>query len=290
MRSELSPGSEASGAGGGSRPTSSSVSTWFNPGFLRAARGSTGTRPADAAGEDHRATRRCTRSSAWDDLRRRLDRRPPVLRLLPPALPKEPLIFVEVALLQRPGRRGRSRCSTRTRPAARSEAAPMPRSSIRSPIARTGLRGISLRQFPDQAGGRGTAPRRTAATLSAFATLSPMPGFRRSAPPPTGRRQARTPERAAPRSRRAVRPRRVRGRWSPLWRQRSPRRSLAPREAALRRCCCGAPVRATTPIRPNAGTVGRSTGSPVPSRQWRPDRTAELARRRLGRVMRSPRA
>ena len=118
---------------------------------------STGRRPRSCWRRSS-ATRRCTRIRGWDDLRRRID--PPDRRCFAffhPALVDEPLIFVEVAL-------------TREIPAA---IAPILTVQARRDRARQGDDGGVLfdlelparagrrlvRQFPDQAGGRGDRAR-----------------------------------------------------------------------------------------------------------------------------------
>ena len=98
-------------------------------------------------------TRRCTRSQGWDDLRRRLapDRR--CFAFFHPALPDEPLIFVEVALVAWPRRAGPA-AARRRRQAGRAR-----RRRHRDLLFDHQLPGGAarhlLRQFPDQAGRRG---------------------------------------------------------------------------------------------------------------------------------------
>ena len=109
--------------------------SWFNRGFLELRRIDWQT-PA-AVLEKLIAYEAVHEIQGWDDLRRRLaaDRR--CFAFFHPALPGEPLIFVEVALVQRPGRRGAAAAGARGRRRA-TRPRPIPRSSIRSPTARRG--------------------------------------------------------------------------------------------------------------------------------------------------------
>ena len=79
------------------------LSSWFNPGFLQMRRVDWNS-PAQLLEQiiRHEAVHEI---DGWDDLRRRLqpDRR--CFAFFHPQLPDEPLIFVEVALLPRDGRR-----------------------------------------------------------------------------------------------------------------------------------------------------------------------------------------
>jgi malonyl-CoA decarboxylase len=114
---------------------------------------------------------------SWDDLRRRLDpadRR--CFAFFHPAMPDEPLIFVEVAL---------TRGIARLDPGA---AGRRPRHVLSAKFGRYGgvlfdlelpggPRQHLLRQLPDQAGGGG--PDIGAARPETFVTLSPIPGLMR---------------------------------------------------------------------------------------------------------------
>lgn len=146
--------------------------SWFNRGFLELRRISWET-PA-AILEKLIAYEAVHAITGWDDLRRRLalDRR--CFAFFHPALPDEPLIFVEVALLDAmPGRIEPiiQAGFPETGPAAPSNAIFYSISNCQ-----TGLRGISFGNF---------LIKQVAADLTTefpslrtFATLSPIPGFR----------------------------------------------------------------------------------------------------------------
>ena len=136
-------------------------SSWFNRGFLVLRRIDWST-PASVLEKIIRYEA-VHRIRDWDDLRRRID--PPDRRcyaFFHPALVDEPLIFVEVAL-------------TREIPDARSRRSSRPTASELEPSARNDggvLFDLQLparacrrvvRQFPDQAGGRGNRARDAAA-------------------------------------------------------------------------------------------------------------------------------
>ena len=113
--------------------------SWFNRGFLELRR--IDWQSPAAVLEKLIAYEAVHEIKGWDDLRRRLapDRR--CFAFFHPALPGEPLIFVEVALVRRAGHRRCRRCCPRTRmkmPDGHRLGAPTPRSSIRSPTARKG--------------------------------------------------------------------------------------------------------------------------------------------------------
>ncbi len=99
-----------------------SVLVVVQPRLPGAAALSTGRR-RPASSKRSSATRRCTRSRSWDDLRRRLE--PPDRRCFAffhPALVDEPLIFVEVALTEAsraPSRRCSPPTASRSPPTAR---------------------------------------------------------------------------------------------------------------------------------------------------------------------------
>ena len=113
--------------------------SWFNRGFLELRR--IDWQSPAAVLEKLIAYEAVHEIKGWDDLRRRLapDRR--CFAFFHPALPDEPLIFVEVALVKGwppPCSRCCPRTRTTTMPGVRRPSAPTPRSSIRSPTARTG--------------------------------------------------------------------------------------------------------------------------------------------------------
>ena len=149
------------------------LGSWFNRGFLELQRISWNT-PA-AILEKLIAYEAVHAIDGWSDLRRRLasDRR--CFGFFHPSLPDEPLIFVEVALV--------NEMSGRIAPIIRApmppEGGPEPDTAIFYSISncQPGLRGISFGNF---------LIKQVAADLSkelpglkTFATLSPMPGFRR---------------------------------------------------------------------------------------------------------------
>jgi CoA:oxalate CoA-transferase len=148
--------------------------SWFNRGFLTLERISWHT-PA-AVLEKLIAYEAVHAIDGWDDLRRRLasDRR--CFGFFHPALPDEPLIFVEVALV--------NRLADRIEPIIR---APMPSADQGAPNADTaifysisncqpGLRGVSFGNFLIKQVATDLA--RELPSLKTFSTLSPMPRFR----------------------------------------------------------------------------------------------------------------
>ena len=148
------------------------LQSWFNPGFLRIARVDWNT-PATLLEQliRHEAVHEIR---GWNDLRRRLqgDRR--CFAFFHPALPDEPLIFVEVALLaEMPGA---------IEPLISIDSEPNPQKGFHVAAfysisnCQPGLRGVSLGNFLiKQVAGLLAAefPR-----LRCFCTLSPIPGFR----------------------------------------------------------------------------------------------------------------
>ena len=136
-------------------------SSWFNRGFLVLRRIDWST-PANLWRRSS-ATRRCTRSATGTTCARRID--PPDRRcyaFFHPALVDEPLIFVEVALTRDiPGGDRRRSCRAkreRDRARARDDGGVL--FDLQLPArARRRL----VRQFPDQAGGRGGGARNPAA-------------------------------------------------------------------------------------------------------------------------------
>jgi CoA:oxalate CoA-transferase len=148
--------------------------SWFNRGFLTLERISWHT-PA-AVLEKLIAYEAVHAIDGWDDLRRRLasDRR--CFGFFHPALPDEPLIFVEVALV--------NALADRIEPIIR---APMPAADLGTPHADTaifysisncqpGLRGVSFGNFLIKQVATDLA--RELPSLKTFSTLSPMPRFR----------------------------------------------------------------------------------------------------------------
>jgi malonyl-CoA decarboxylase len=148
------------------------LQSWFNPGFLRIARVDWNT-PATLLEQliRHEAVHEI---SGWNDLRRRLqgDRR--CFAFFHPALPDEPLIFVEVALLAEMPAAIEPLINIHTEPLAPKTFHVGAFYSISN--CQPGLRGVSLGNFLiKQVAGLLNAefPR-----VKQFCTLSPIPGFR----------------------------------------------------------------------------------------------------------------
>ena len=148
------------------------LQSWFNPGFLRIARVDWNT-PATLLEQliRHEAVHEIR---GWNDLRRRLqgDRR--CFAFFHPALPDEPLIFVEVALL--------TEMPATIDPLIKIDSEPQPAKEFHVAAfysisnCQPGLRGVSLGNFLiKQVAGLLAAefPR-----VKSFCTLSPIPGFR----------------------------------------------------------------------------------------------------------------
>ncbi len=148
------------------------LQSWFNPGFLRIARVDWNT-PATLLEQliRHEAVHEIR---GWNDLRRRLqdDRR--CFAFFHPALPGEPLIFVEVALL--------AEMPAAIEPLINIESESKPQKDFHLAAfysisnCQPGLRGVSLGNFLiKQVAGLLAAefPR-----VRKFCTLSPIPGFR----------------------------------------------------------------------------------------------------------------
>jgi len=148
------------------------LQSWFNPGFLRIARVDWNT-PATLLEQliRHEAVHEIR---GWNDLRRRLqdDRR--CFAFFHPALPDEPLIFVEVALL--------GEMPAAIEPLINVDSEPQPSKAFNVAAfysisnCQPGLRGVSMGNF---------LIKQVAGLLSAefprvkqFCTLSPIPGFR----------------------------------------------------------------------------------------------------------------
>ena len=147
------------------------LSSWFNPGFLRVVRVDWHT-PAYVL-EQISAHEAVNEIRGWDDLRRRLEFDRRCFAFFHPALPDEPLIFVEVALTDDMPDRIQPLLDVKatTQDPARATTAVFYSISNCQP----GLRGVSLgnvliksvvellsREFP---------------RLKTFCTLSPIPGF-----------------------------------------------------------------------------------------------------------------
>lgn len=148
------------------------LQSWFNPGFLRIARVDWHT-PATLLEQliRHEAVHEIR---GWSDLRRRLqdDRR--CFAFFHPALPEEPLIFVEVALLADMPNAIEPLIDIYSTPAAHKDFHVAAFYSISN--CQPGLRGISMGNFLiKQVAGLLAAefPR-----VKQFCTLSPIPGFR----------------------------------------------------------------------------------------------------------------
>ncbi|MEP7157061.1 MAG: malonyl-CoA decarboxylase [Betaproteobacteria bacterium] len=148
------------------------LQSWFNPGFLRIARVDWNT-PATLLEQliRHEAVHEIR---GWNDLRRRLqgDRR--CFAFFHPALPDEPLIFVEVALLSAMPDAIEPLINIDSDPRAPTDFNLAAFYSISN--CQPGLRGVSLGNF---------LIKQVAGLLSAefpkvkhFCTLSPIPGFR----------------------------------------------------------------------------------------------------------------
>jgi len=148
------------------------LQSWFNPGFLRIARVDWHT-PATLLEQliRHEAVHEIR---GWNDLRRRLqdDRR--CFAFFHPALPEEPLIFVEVALLADMPSAIEPLIDIYSSPASQKEFHVAAFYSISN--CQPGLRGISMGNFLiKQVAGllADEFPR-----VKKFCTLSPIPGFR----------------------------------------------------------------------------------------------------------------
>ena len=148
------------------------LQSWFNPGFLRIARVDWNTRATLLEQLiRHEAVHEIR---GWNDLRRRLqdDRR--CFAFFHPALPDEPLIFVEVALLAEMPAAVEPLISIDSEPASPKEFHVAAFYSISN--CQPGLRGVSLGNFLiKQVAGLLAAefPR-----VKRFCTLSPISGFR----------------------------------------------------------------------------------------------------------------
>jgi malonyl-CoA decarboxylase len=148
------------------------LSSWFNRGFLQFERIDWRT-PAVVL-EKLIAYEAVHEIQGWDDLRRRLadDRR--CFGFFHPALPDEPLIFVEVALTQ--GLAGQIQNLIETAPDDQKDEKPDTAIFYSISNCQAGLAGISfgnflIKQVAD-------AVQSEFADIKQFATLSPIPGFR----------------------------------------------------------------------------------------------------------------
>jgi malonyl-CoA decarboxylase len=148
------------------------LSSWFNRGFLQFERIDWRT-PAVVL-EKLIAYEAVHEIQGWDDLRRRLadDRR--CFGFFHPALPDEPLIFVEVALTQ--GLAGQIQNLIETAPDDQKDEEPDTAIFYSISNCQAGLAGISfgnflIKQVAD-------AVQSEFADIKQFATLSPIPGFR----------------------------------------------------------------------------------------------------------------
>ena len=147
------------------------LSSWFNPGFLQLQRVDWNS-PAQLLEQiiRHEAVHQI---DGWDDLRRRLqpDRR--CFAFVHPQLPREPLIFVEVALLpEMPGA---------IAPLIDKASEPMPAKQFKVAAfysisnCQPGLRGVSMGNFLIKRVAEEL--HRELPQLRTFCTLSPIPGF-----------------------------------------------------------------------------------------------------------------
>ena len=147
------------------------LSSWFNPGFLQIVRVDWHT-PAYLL-EQIIAHEAVHEIQGWSDLRRRLEGAGRCFAFFHPALPDEPLIFVEVALMDRMADAVSPLLDPQSAPKDPARASTAVFYSISN--SQPGLRGVSLgnflikqvvdvlsREFP---------------RLKVFCTLSPIPGF-----------------------------------------------------------------------------------------------------------------
>jgi malonyl-CoA decarboxylase len=148
------------------------LASWFNPGFLKMLRVDWNS-PATLLEQviQHEAVHEIR---GWNDLRRRLQKDRRCFAFFHPAMPEEPLIFVEVALV--------NDMAAHIAPLIDMEAPPADADSYRTAVfysisnCQPGLRGVSMgnfliKQVVDQLSQE--FPR-----LKTFCTLSPIPGFR----------------------------------------------------------------------------------------------------------------
>ncbi|MFZ2649691.1 MAG: malonyl-CoA decarboxylase [Burkholderiaceae bacterium] len=147
------------------------LSSWFNPGFLRLERVDWNS-PAQLLEQiiQHEAVHEI---DGWDDLRRRLqpDRR--CFAFFHPQLPHEPLIFVEVALLEQMPMAIAPLIDKTSGPTAAGQFKVAAFYSISN--CQPGLKGVSLGNFLIKR--VAVELKRELPQLETFCTLSPMPGF-----------------------------------------------------------------------------------------------------------------
>ena len=147
------------------------LSSWFNPGFLQMVRVDWRT-PAYLL-EQIIAHEAVHEIRGWGDLRRRLDRDRRCFAFFHPALPDEPLIFVEVALTDRMADAVSPLLDTQSSFDDPSRATTAVFYSISN--CQPGLRGVSLGTFLVKNVVDVLA--REYPRLKVFCTLSPVPGF-----------------------------------------------------------------------------------------------------------------
>ena len=147
------------------------LSSWFNPGFLQIVRVDWRT-PAYLL-EQIIAHEAVHEIQGWDDLRRRLEADHRCFAFFHPALPDEPLIFVEVALMDRmaDGVSPLVEAQTVSQDADRATTAVFYSISNCQP----GLRGVALGNFLIKNAVHVLS--REFPHLKVFCTLSPIPGF-----------------------------------------------------------------------------------------------------------------
>lgn len=147
------------------------LSSWFNPGFLQLQRVDWNS-PAQLLEQiiHHEAVHEI---DGWDDLRRRLqpDRR--CFAFFHPQLPREPLIFVEVALLPEMPAAIAPLIGKASRPSAPGQFKVAAFYSISN--CQPGLKGVSLGNFLIKRVAEEL--KRELPQLRTFCTLSPIPGF-----------------------------------------------------------------------------------------------------------------
>jgi len=147
------------------------LSSWFNPGFLQMVRVDWRT-PAYLL-EQIIAHEAVHEIRGWNDLRRRLESDRRCFAFFHPALPNEPLIFVEVALADRMADAVGALLDAQSTSDDSSRATTAVFYSISN--CQPGLRGISLGNFLIK--GVVDVLSREFPRLKVFCTLSPVPGF-----------------------------------------------------------------------------------------------------------------
>ncbi|MCC6868483.1 MAG: malonyl-CoA decarboxylase [Burkholderiales bacterium] len=147
------------------------LSSWFNPGFLQVIRVDWRT-PAYLL-EQIIAHEAVHEIRDWNDLRRRLDADGRCYAFFHPALPDEPLIFVEVALAKRMAETVAPLLDARPEPSDPGRATTAVFYSISN--CQPGLRGVSLGNFLIK--NVVEVLSRELPRLELFCTLSPVPGF-----------------------------------------------------------------------------------------------------------------